>query len=134
MIIHIFIIVFCSGDPRMFEAYWEKMRERSAITLAGSDSLSYFSKTKNMCWYLEPKLEEEIRRLHTVVGNAVVEDHYIVVGTGSSQLIQAALYALSLPASAADHPITVVCAAPYYSVGITIFITIYYPLRACNLT
>ncbi|KAH0729617.1 hypothetical protein KY290_000743 [Solanum tuberosum] len=36
-----------------------------------------------------------IKRLHNVVGNAIVDDHYIVVDTGSSQLVQAALYALS---------------------------------------
>ncbi|KAK6777780.1 hypothetical protein RDI58_024498 [Solanum bulbocastanum] len=41
------------------------------------------------------KLEEQIKRLHNVVGNAIVDDHHIVVGTGSCQLMQAALYALS---------------------------------------
>nr|GMC51615.1 L-tryptophan--pyruvate aminotransferase 1-like [Ipomoea batatas] len=101
------------GDPTMFEAYWEKMSERSAVTLPGSQSLSYFSDPKNLCWFLEPKLEQEIKRLHTIVGNVAIEEgnYYIVVGTGSSQLIQAALYALSPP----DATATVVCAAPYYS-------------------
>ncbi|XP_019196312.1 PREDICTED: L-tryptophan--pyruvate aminotransferase 1-like [Ipomoea nil] len=106
------------GDPTMFEAYWKKMSERSAVTLAGSQSLSYNSDTKNLSWYLEPKLEQEIRRLHAIVSNVAVEEddhYYIVVGTGSSQLIQAAFYALSQPPDAGDRPTTVVCAAPYYS-------------------
>ncbi|XP_019196295.1 PREDICTED: L-tryptophan--pyruvate aminotransferase 1-like [Ipomoea nil] len=106
------------GDPTMFEAYWEKMSERSAVTLTGSQSLSYFSDTKNLCWYMEPKLEQEIRRLHAIVGNVAIEEddhYYVVVGTGSSQLIQAAFYALTQPSDAGDRPTTVVCAAPYYS-------------------
>ncbi|KAL3501151.1 hypothetical protein ACH5RR_035600 [Cinchona calisaya] len=101
------------GDPTAFETYWRKVGERSAITITGDQSLSYFSNLKSLCWFLEPKLEEEIRRLHEVVGNAKVDDHYIIVGAGSSQLIQAALYAVS----PFDHPepISVVSAAPYYS-------------------
>ncbi|XP_019163915.1 PREDICTED: L-tryptophan--pyruvate aminotransferase 1-like [Ipomoea nil] len=106
------------GDPAMYESYWRKMGKSCAITFAGDEHLSYFSDVNKVCWFMEPKLEEEIRRLHTVVGNAAVDNHddYIVVGNGSSQLIQAALYALSSHHS--DHhprPISVVCAAPYYS-------------------
>ncbi|XP_031101174.1 L-tryptophan--pyruvate aminotransferase 1-like [Ipomoea triloba] len=106
------------GDPAMYESYWRKMGKSCAITFAGDERLSYFSHVKKVCWFMEPKLEEEIRRLHNVVGNATVDNHddYIVVGNGSSQLIQAALYALSSLHS--DHhtrPISVVSAAPYYS-------------------
>ncbi|CAH9077828.1 unnamed protein product, partial [Cuscuta epithymum] len=102
------------GDPTMFVPYWEKMSEGSTINFPGSQSLSYFSETKSVCWFLEPKLEEEIRRLHRTVGNAAVgEEDCIVVGSGSSQLIQAALYALSAPDS--DQTLSVVCACPYYS-------------------
>ncbi|KAL0336113.1 UNVERIFIED_CONTAM: Tryptophan aminotransferase-related protein 2 [Sesamum radiatum] len=73
-----------------------------------------FANKKNLCWFLEPKLEEEIKRLHKIVGNAIVENRHIVVGTGSSQLILAALYALSDPLNE-PNPISVVSAAPYYS-------------------
>ncbi|KAK4763934.1 hypothetical protein SAY87_013372 [Trapa incisa] len=55
---------------------------------------------------------ESIRRIHRLVGNAATEGRYIVVGTGSSQLVQTVLYALS---SDSPHPLSVVCAAPYYS-------------------
>ncbi|KAL3511323.1 hypothetical protein ACH5RR_030724 [Cinchona calisaya] len=101
------------GDPTVFETYWRKVGEKSTIKFKGDQSLSYFANAKNLCWFLEPKLEEEIGRLHNVIGNAKVKDHFIVVGNGSSQLIQAALYAVS----PCDHPepVCVVSAAPYYS-------------------
>ncbi|MCD7462435.1 hypothetical protein HAX54_048539 [Datura stramonium] len=101
------------GDPIMYEPYWRKIGNRCDITLSGYQSLSYFANTKNLCWFLEPKLEEEIKRLHNVIGNVVMDDHYIVVGNGSSQLIQAALFALSPPNE--PEPISVVSAAPFYS-------------------
>ncbi|CAN4124018.1 unnamed protein product [Withania somnifera] len=97
----------------MYESYWRKMGNKCDITFTGYESLSYFANGKSLCWFLESKLEEEIKRLHNVVGNAVADDHYIVVGTGSSQLMQAALYALC-PANA-PHPLSVVSAAPFYS-------------------
>ncbi|CAK9182776.1 unnamed protein product [Ilex paraguariensis] len=101
------------GDPTVFESYWRKMGDNCTFIIAGYQSISYFADMKNLCWFLEPKLEEQIRRLHHVVGNAEVDDHHIVVGTGSSQLIQAALYALSPPDE--REPISVVSAVPYYS-------------------
>ncbi|KAG6397594.1 hypothetical protein SASPL_143763 [Salvia splendens] len=67
------------------------------ITISASEALSYFSNPKRFCWFMLPKLKQEIRNLHNVVGNAVVEGRHIMVGNGSSQLIQAALYALAKP-------------------------------------
>lgn len=55
-----------------------------------------------------------------MVGNAIVDDYYVVIGNGSSQLIMAALYALS-PTNQ-PHPINVVAAAPFYSVRNIFFI------------
>nr|AIS86101.1 tryptophan aminotransferase 1 [Catharanthus roseus] len=103
------------GDPRMFESYWKKVGDRCKFTIEGHESLSYFANPKNLCWFLEPKLEEEIKKLHKMVGNVKVEeeDQFIIVGNGSSQLIQAAFYALS-PLDD-SNPINVVSAAPYYS-------------------
>lgn len=98
----------------MYEKFWRKMGDKTTITIPGWQSMSYFSDVTNICWFLEPEFAKEVVRLHNVVGNAVTEGRYIVVGTGSSQLILAALYALS-PRDAAE-PIGVVSAAPYYSV------------------
>jgi len=108
----------------MYESYWRKMGNKCDITFNGDDSLSYFANGKSLCWFLESKLEEQIKKLHNVVGNAIVDDHYIVVGTGSSQLVQAALYALS-PSDQLEL-ISVVSATPFYSVHVY---TIYFYLN-----
>ncbi|KAJ4840653.1 Tryptophan aminotransferase- protein 2 [Turnera subulata] len=101
------------GDPTMYETFWQKMGDKSTIVIPGWQSMSYFSDVGNLCWFLEPEFGKEIVRLHKIVGNAVTEDRYIVVGTGSTQLFQAVLYAVS-PHDAAE-PMSVVSAAPYYS-------------------
>ncbi|ONK81226.1 uncharacterized protein A4U43_C01F26740 [Asparagus officinalis] len=101
------------GDPTMFESFWRTMGEQGTIVIPGWQRMSYFSDVTNVCWFLEPDFAHEIRRLHKLVGNAAAEDRHIVVGTGSTQLFQAALYALS--PSDATMPISVVSAVPYYS-------------------
>ncbi|KAK7859480.1 L-tryptophan--pyruvate aminotransferase 1 [Quercus suber] len=101
------------GDPMMFEPFWKKMSDKYNVTIGGGDLLSYFSDGNNVCWFLEPELGAAIRRLHGVVGNAVTDDRYIVVGTGSSQLLQALLYAFTTPGG--PEPVSVVSSAPYYS-------------------
>lgn len=90
------------------------MGDKTTIVIPGWQSMSYFSDVKNLCWFMEPEFAKQIVRLHNVVGNAVTEGRHIVVGTGSSQLYLAALYALSPQDSL--NPINVVSAAPYYSV------------------
>ncbi|KAK7347051.1 hypothetical protein VNO80_21577 [Phaseolus coccineus] len=101
------------GDPTMYERFWRQMGDKTTITIPGWQSMSYLSDVSKICWFLEPEFATEVVRLHRVVGNAVTEGRHIVVGTGSSQLILAALYALSSPHAA--EPISVVSAAPYYS-------------------
>ena len=66
---------------------------------------------------ISPELETQIRGIHALVGNAVTEGRYIVIGTGCMQLINAAVYSLS-PRNhdAIQHPAQVVVAAPYYGV------------------
>ncbi|KAD4983224.1 hypothetical protein R6Q59_002898 [Mikania micrantha] len=102
------------GDPTMYESYWRTLGDdECTFVIKGYESLSYFSNPKNPCWFLEPKLEESIKSLHGAVGNAATDGYSIVVGTGSSQLLQAVLYAVT----SHDQPnqINVVSAAPYYS-------------------
>ncbi|KAF7838292.1 tryptophan aminotransferase-related protein 2-like [Senna tora] len=107
------IINLDHGDPTVYETFWRQMGDKTSITIPGWQSISYFSDATNICWFLEPEFAKEVVRLHNVVGNAVTEGRHVVVGTGSSQLFLAALYALS-PRDAAE-PISVVSAAPYYS-------------------
>ncbi|CAM8936861.1 unnamed protein product [Rhodiola kirilowii] len=101
------------GDPTMYENFWKHMDEETTIVIPGWQSISYFSDPTNPCWFLEPEFAKQVVRIHKVVGNAITENRYIVVGTGSTQLYQAALYALAPP----DNPIPmdVVSAAPFYS-------------------
>ncbi|MQL84484.1 hypothetical protein Taro_016987 [Colocasia esculenta] len=101
------------GDPTMYERFWRAMEDQATIVVAGSQTMSYFSRAGSLCWFMEPRLEQEIVRLHRVVGNAQTDGWHVVVGTGSTQLFQAALYALSPPET--EEPISVVSAAPYYS-------------------
>lgn len=100
----------------MYEKYWQQMGEKTTIVIPGWQSMSYFSDVKNLCWFLEPEFAKQVVRLHKVVGNAQTEGRHIVVGTGSSQLYLAALFALS--PSNGSEPISVVSASPYYSVSL----------------
>ena len=99
----------------MYENYWKQKGEETRVVTSSWQHISYFSDVKNVCWFLEPELVRAVTRLHKVVGNAVTDGRHIVVGTGSSQLYQAALYALSPPDSLG--PMNVVSAAPFYSVN-----------------
>ncbi|KAK3164001.1 hypothetical protein QOZ80_1AG0011260 [Eleusine coracana subsp. coracana] len=101
------------GDPTMFEAFWRETGDAAEIVIPGWQTMSYFSDVTNVCWFLEPGFDHEVRRLHRLVGNAAVDGYHVLVGTGSTQLFMAALYALSPPG--ADEPMSVVSTAPYYS-------------------
>ncbi|CAL5096859.1 unnamed protein product [Urochloa decumbens] len=106
------------GDPTMYEAFWRGVGARAATVIRGWEATSYFSDAAALCWFLEPGLEREVRRLHRVVGNAAADGGYhLVVGTGATQLYQAAMYALSLssPPRRDHQPVPVVSPAPYYS-------------------
>ncbi|VVA94824.1 unnamed protein product [Arabis nemorensis] len=107
------IINLDHGDPTAYEEYWKKIGDRCTVTIRGWDLMSYFSDVTNLCWFLEPELADAIKELHGVVGNAATEDRHIVVGTGSTQLCQAAVHALA--SLAGTQPVSVVAAAPYYS-------------------
>ncbi|KAG4205992.1 hypothetical protein ERO13_A04G136350v2 [Gossypium hirsutum] len=108
------IINVARGDPTIYEPYWKKMGDRCKVVIAGDEFMSYFCNTMNLCWFLLPELDNAIRTLHRVVGNAMVDDdRFIIVGNGSTQLFHALLYALSSPDL--PEPINVVAAAPFYS-------------------
>lgn len=100
----------------MYERFWQQVGDKATVVIPGWQSISYFSDIGNLCWFLEPEFAKQLLRLHKIVGNAVTEDRHIVVGTGSTQLFQAVLYALARPG--VEEPISVVSAAPYYSVSV----------------
>nr|CAD1833929.1 unnamed protein product [Ananas comosus var. bracteatus] len=98
-----------SGDPLFLEPYWRRHAAGSAIVVSGWHRMSY--RTTN--GYISVELERHIRALHRAVGNAVEEDKFIVFGSGSTQLINALVYALS--PDNATSPASVVATAPYYA-------------------
>ncbi|KAH9531264.1 hypothetical protein CY35_19G029100 [Sphagnum magellanicum] len=120
------IIDLDHGDPTMYEAYWLVNGASSTTVIPGWQRMSYFAAAHTSSssrveqqqqavavWFMEHELDVQIRALHAVVGNAITEGRHIVVGTGSTQLYQAALYALSSPEQ--SEPTSVISAAPYYS-------------------
>jgi L-tryptophan--pyruvate aminotransferase len=109
------VVVNCSGDPVMFEEFWHGTVSAAEILIPGWQTMSYFSDVGNLCWFLEPSLNHQVRRLHRRVGNAYVDGYHVLVGNSSTQLFMAALYALSPPSPGAA-PMSVVSTAPYYSV------------------
>ncbi|ONK76583.1 uncharacterized protein A4U43_C03F29820 [Asparagus officinalis] len=102
-----------SGDPVYLEPYWQRHAASSAVLVSGWHRMSYRTTGGN---FISVELENHVRGLHRAVGNAVVDGRFIVFGTGSMQLINALVYALS-PDSAGDgsvSPARVVASVPFY--------------------
>ncbi|KAG4952361.1 hypothetical protein JHK82_045231 [Glycine max] len=83
----------------------------SAILVSGWHRMGYSYSDES---YISQLLVEYIKKLHAIVGNAATEGRYIVFGSGSTQLLNAAVHALS-PSSSVS-PAKVVATAPYYPV------------------
>ena len=115
----------------MFEAYWDAHEEDYIQISYANERLSYFVKNtgdQNGIWFVHEELENAIREIHSFVRNAVVKDRCVVVGTGSTQLFQAAVYALSNPSL--GRSTAVVASVPYYSVS-KMYLLCYY-LEDCS--
>ncbi|KAG8377280.1 hypothetical protein BUALT_Bualt08G0015200 [Buddleja alternifolia] len=97
-----------SGNPLFLEPFWMQHAASSAVLIAGWHRMGY---TFNDQSFISRELENHIRRVHAVARNAVTNGKYIVFGGGSTQLLDAAVYALSMNTSS---PARVVAAAPYY--------------------
>lgn len=95
------------------EPYWRRHAAASAVVFSGWHRMSYTTTDR----FQSVELERHIRRLHRAVGNAVEDDKHLVFASGSLQLINALVHALSPDANAASPPSRVVAAAPYYPVG-----------------
>jgi hypothetical protein len=86
----------------------------SALVVAGWHRMGYSYSDRS---FISQELESHIRTLHSVVGNAVTAGRYIVFGAGSTQLLNAAVSALSSDNS--STPARVVALFPYYPVRIS---------------
>ncbi|OMO98682.1 EGF-like, alliinase [Corchorus olitorius] len=98
------------GDPLFLEPFWTQHAASSAVVVAGWHRMSY---SYNNNGFISKELERLIRKLHAVVGNAVTQNRYIIFGAGSTQVINAAAYALSPDNS--SSPAGIVASVPYYA-------------------
>ncbi|ONH90216.1 hypothetical protein PRUPE_8G041100 [Prunus persica] len=102
-----------SGDPYFLEPFWMQHASKSALVVAGWHRMSYTFADQS---YISAELERHIRKLHAIVGNAVTGGRYIVFGAGSTQLLNAAVHALSSHnSSSSSSPASVVASIPYYN-------------------
>ncbi|GJV70188.1 tryptophan aminotransferase-related protein 3-like protein [Tanacetum coccineum] len=100
-----------SGDPIFMEPFWMQHAADSAVVISGWHRMSYrYADYTTM----SIELEKYIRKMHSIVGNAVTEGRYLVFGIGSTQLLNAAVYALSSENS--STPSNVLASIPFYSV------------------
>ncbi|CAL5384293.1 unnamed protein product [Camellia sinensis] len=97
------------GDPLFLEPFWIQHAASSAILVAGWHRMSYTFDGKTT---ISKELEKSIRRVHSVAKNAITDGRYIVFGVGSTQLLNAAVYALSPENS--SSPAKVVAATPSF--------------------
>ncbi|OIT18974.1 PREDICTED: tryptophan aminotransferase-related protein 4-like [Nicotiana attenuata] len=103
------------GDPLFLEPFWMQNAASSAVLVAGWHRMSYFFPNQS---YISKELEKNIRKIHAIAKNAVTNGRYIVFGVGSTQLLNAAVHALSMENSSSSSYTTKVVAnkIPYYSV------------------
>ncbi|KAK4360494.1 hypothetical protein RND71_019446 [Anisodus tanguticus] len=104
-----------SGNPMFLEPFWKQNAGSSAIMVAGWHRMGYEFEDGSL---ISKQLETAIHKLHGTVGNANTSNKYILFGAGSTQLLNAAVYALSHTAysSSSLSPTKVVASSPYYPV------------------
>ncbi|XP_050367034.1 tryptophan aminotransferase-related protein 4-like [Argentina anserina] len=105
------------GDPFFLEPFWMEHASKSAILVAGWHRMGYTFSDKA---YISQELERLIRKVHDIAGNAVTQGRYIVVGAGSTHLLNAAVQALSSSSndssdSLSSSPASIVVTIPYYA-------------------
>ncbi|KAL4303629.1 hypothetical protein GQ457_10G002650 [Hibiscus cannabinus] len=101
-----------SGNPLFLEPFWMQHLARSALVVVGWHQMAY---TYEDSTYVSKELEKLVRRLHETVGNAVTENRFIIFGAGSTQVLNAAVFALSPDNT--SSPARVVSSVPYYTLN-----------------
>lgn len=102
----------CSGNPLFLEPFWMQNAASGALLVSGWHRMSYSYDDQSN---ISEELEKHIRKLHSIVGNAVTEGRFIVFGTGSTQLLNAAVHSLALTNSSSRA--AVVTTKPFYPVN-----------------
>ncbi|KAI4346547.1 hypothetical protein L6164_007436 [Bauhinia variegata] len=99
-----------SGDPLFLEPFWKQHAASSAVLVSGWHRMSYIYSDGS---YISELLVKHIIKVHDIVGNAKTDGKYVIFGAGSTQLMNAAVYALSPNSS--SNPAKVVATAPHYA-------------------
>uniref|UniRef100_A0A0D6QV61 Alliinase C-terminal domain-containing protein n=1 Tax=Araucaria cunninghamii TaxID=56994 RepID=A0A0D6QV61_ARACU len=102
-----------SGDPVFLEPFWIANAEAAATVVPAWYRMSYRIMDA-LDINLSPELEKQIRAIHSLAGNVVTEGRYIVLGTGSMQLLNAVVNSLSPIHAQNPNPAGVVSATPFY--------------------
>ncbi|KAK4483978.1 hypothetical protein RD792_011190 [Penstemon davidsonii] len=97
-----------SGDPLFLEPFWMQHAASSAVLVPGWHRMTYRFADHT---FISEQLKNQIFRLHSISRNAITKGKYIVFGGGSTQLLSAAVFALSANRSS---PSRVVADPPYY--------------------
>ncbi|XP_023645929.1 tryptophan aminotransferase-related protein 3 isoform X2 [Capsella rubella] len=97
--------------PLFLEPFWMRKAEESAVVESGWHRMSY--RYYKLGAFVSVELEMIIRELHSIMGNAVTDNRFIVFGTGATQLIAASVHALSQTNS--SYPSRLVTSVPYYN-------------------
>ncbi|KAI3465433.1 hypothetical protein Pfo_022096 [Paulownia fortunei] len=100
-----------SGDPLFLEPFWMQHAASSAVLVAGWHRMSYTFYDQS---FISQELENHIRRVHAIARNAITKGKYIVFGGGSTQLLGAAVYALSMNLSSRASVVAAVPTYPLY--------------------
>ncbi|GKU90738.1 hypothetical protein SLEP1_g4694 [Rubroshorea leprosula] len=98
-----------SGDPMFLEPFWMQHASGSTIVLAPWHRMSYDLGDGSL---ISKELETRIHKLHEITKNANTDGKYIVFGAGSTQLLNAAVHALSVDNDPAAS--RVVASTPHY--------------------
>ncbi|XP_060170836.1 tryptophan aminotransferase-related protein 4-like [Lycium barbarum] len=104
------------GDPLFLEPFWIQNAASSAVVVSGWHRMSYFFPNQS---HISKELDRNIRKIHAIAKNAITNGRYIVFGVGSTQLLHAAVHALSIDNSTSSSPYlatkVVANKIPYYS-------------------
>lgn len=79
--------------------------------------------------HISKELEKSIRKIHAIAKNAITDGRYIIFGVGSTQLLNAAVHALSVENSSSPLPAKVVAQIPYYRVRDLLYDTYLHNLK-----
>nr|AZG03002.1 alliinase [Allium sativum] len=103
-----------TGDAMFLEKYWLHHRINTAVLESGWHRMSYFIGHN----FMSDELDKHIRLLHKAVGNAKVDDKFLVFGNGVTQLLNGVIISLSpnVTATPAAPIKKVVAYVPYYPV------------------